>query len=197
MNDFTDPDHDSSVSHSESSTGRTPLVHVVAIGASAGGLEALERFFQAMPTESGLAFIVIQHLSPDFDSHMDELLARKTSIRIRSVFDSIKVDPDTIYLIPANKQMRIKRGRLHLTERTAAQVPAHPIDTFFHSLARDCGRYAVGIVLSGTGSDGALWNQGNPCSGRIGDVSGPVILSIQRYALQRHCHRGSKPSVTP
>ena len=132
-----------------------PLMHTVAIGASAGGLEALERLFEAMPVESGMAFVVIQHLSPDFDSHMDELLARKTQIRIRAVTQSLKVEPDTIYLIPANKQMVVRQGLLHLTERKAAQSPAHPIDTFLHSLARDCGRYSVGIILSGTGSDGS------------------------------------------
>ncbi len=130
-------------------------LHVVAIGASAGGLEALETFFQHMPEDSGMAFVVIQHLSPDFKSQMDHLIARKTQIPVHQVVDGIEVKPNEIYLLPAKMEMVISGGRLFLTERNSDRSFSHPIDQFFRSLAHDRGRYAVGVVLSGTGSDGS------------------------------------------
>ena len=129
--------------------------YVVGVGASAGGLEALEALFHAMPRETGMAFIVLQHLSPDFESHMDELLARQTAIPIFRVEDGMKVEPDSIYLAPAKQEMIIAGGRLLLTARDPAQGFNLPIDHFFRALAHDMGHYAVGIILSGTGSDGS------------------------------------------
>jgi two-component system CheB/CheR fusion protein len=129
--------------------------HVVAVGASAGGLEALEALFSAMPRHTGMAFIVLQHLSPDFESHMDELLARQTAIPIHRVEDGMQVEPDGIYLAPARQEMIISGGRLLLTARDPAQGFNLPIDHFFRALANDVGRLAVGVILSGTGSDGS------------------------------------------
>jgi two-component system CheB/CheR fusion protein len=129
--------------------------YVVGVGASAGGLEALEEFFRAIPCDSDMAFVVIQHLSPDFKSHMEELLARQTSIPIRRVENGMEVEPNSVYLLPAKKEMVISEGRLLLTERSSGSSLSHPIDQFFRSLARDRGRYAVGVILSGTGSDGS------------------------------------------
>src|SRR6476469_4202169 len=82
--------------------------HVVAIGASAGGLESLERLFTRLPTDTGMAFVVLQHLSPDFKSLMDELLARRTSMPIRQAEHEMPVEPNTVYLLPANKEMIIR-----------------------------------------------------------------------------------------
>lgn len=129
---------------------------IVGIGASAGGLEALQAFFTNMPEKSGLAFVVIQHLSPDYKSLMDELLARYTRIRIRKIEDGDVVESDHIYLIPPRKNMKIFDGRLLLEEQDSTKVPNLPIDIFFRSLAKEKGKNAVGIILSGTGSDGAL-----------------------------------------
>lgn len=129
--------------------------YVVGVGASAGGLEALEKFFASLPEESGMSFVVVQHLSPDFKSHMDQLLRRVTKLNVRVVEDGMSVEPDTIYLIPPNTEMVISNGKLLLTERSADKSLNHPIDLFFRSLAQDCQRYAIGIVLSGTGSDGS------------------------------------------
>jgi two-component system, chemotaxis family, CheB/CheR fusion protein len=129
--------------------------HVVGIGASAGGLEALEAFFRAIPSGSGLAYVVIQHLSPVFKSHMEELLSRHTSIPIRRVENGVQVEPNTIYLIPAKMEMVISDGKLLITERSSDRAMIHPIDQFFRSLAADVGRYAIGVILSGTGSDGS------------------------------------------
>jgi len=129
--------------------------HVVALGASAGGLEALEEFFRAVSVDSGLAFVVIQHLSPDFKSHMEELLSRVTNIPVKTVRDGLPVEPNTIYVIPSAMEMMIHQGRLLLSERSRDRSLIHPIDTFFRSLATDFGRLSIGVVLSGTGSDGS------------------------------------------
>jgi two-component system CheB/CheR fusion protein len=129
--------------------------HVVGIGASAGGLDALERFFHHLPIDTGMAFVVVQHLSPAFKSLMDQLLGRHTALPIHPVEDGMRVEPNHIYLIPPNKQMIISDGRLLLSEREPNQELSLPIDVFFRSLARDCGERAVGIVLSGGGTDGS------------------------------------------
>ncbi|HEY4104538.1 MAG TPA: chemotaxis protein CheB, partial [Polyangiaceae bacterium] len=129
--------------------------YVVGIGASAGGLEALEHFFDNVPRETGMAFVVIQHLSPDFKSLMDEILARRTSLPISLVEDAMVVEPDHVYLIPPKKEMIISDGRLLLSERDRDQELTLPIDVFFRSLAQDCGPRAIAVVLSGGGSDGS------------------------------------------
>jgi two-component system CheB/CheR fusion protein len=128
---------------------------VAGIGASAGGLEALERLFKCMPADTGIAFVVIQHLSPDFKSVMDELLARHTKMAIHRVTDGIIVKPNSIYLIPPKKEMIISGGCLLLTDKDPQQDLSLPIDHFFRSLAHDAGRFAIAVVLSGTGSDGS------------------------------------------
>ncbi|MFO0950648.1 MAG: chemotaxis protein CheB [Isosphaeraceae bacterium] len=128
---------------------------IVGVGASAGGLEALERLFAGMPAQTGMAFVVVQHLSPDHRSFTDELLARRTSIPIRQVEDGMRVEPDAIYLLPPRKDMILSEGRLLLTDKDPAQGVALPIDRFFRSLAQDAGVKGVGVILSGTGSDGS------------------------------------------
>ncbi|ACY15752.1 chemotaxis protein CheB [Haliangium ochraceum] len=135
--------------------GADEQLYVVGVGASAGGLEALETLFGAMPLDSGMAFIVLQHLSPDFESHMDELLGRKTDIPIRRIRNGMRVRPNEIYLAPAKQEMIISNGTLLLTERDPTQGFTLPIDHFFRALAHDAGTNAIGIVLSGTGSDGS------------------------------------------
>ena len=129
--------------------------YVVGMGASAGGLDALERFFDHVPKDTGMAFVVVQHLSPDFKSLMDELLARHTELPIQLVEDGMTVRANHVYLIPPKKEMIISGGRLLLSERSRDKELALPIDVFFRSLAQDCGARAVAVVLSGTGSDGS------------------------------------------
>jgi two-component system CheB/CheR fusion protein len=147
--------------------------HVVGVGASAGGLEALESFFKHMPLDAGLAFVVIQHLSPDFKSLMDELLSRRTEIAIYRVEDGMTVEPNAIYLIPPKKEMIISGGRLLLTDKDPATGLSLPIDTFFRSLAQDVGEKAVGVILSGTGSDGSRGVRA------IHDAGGLVIVESE------------------
>ena len=129
--------------------------YVVGIGASAGGLEALEQFFEQMPADSRLCFVVVQHLSPDFKSMMDELLARRTRIPIIHVEDGIEIRPNAIYLMPPRKEMILSAGRLFLTDKDPTQGFALPIDRFLRSLAQDAGIRSIGVILSGTGSDGS------------------------------------------
>jgi len=128
---------------------------IVGIGASAGGLEAIEAFFDQVPADSGLAFVVVQHLSPDFKSMMDELLARHTMLPIHRVTDGMPVRPNAVYLIPPKKEMILANGRLLLSDKDPEQGLTLPIDIFFRSLAQDAGSRSIAVVLSGTGSDGS------------------------------------------
>ena len=129
---------------------------VIGIGASAGGLEALQEFFRNTPDNPGVAFVIIQHLSPDYKSLMDELLARYTEIEIKRAEDGMMVKPNTIHLIPPRKNMTIFHGKLFLTEQDSSRAVNMPIDIFFRSLAQDLQKQAIGVILSGTGSDGTL-----------------------------------------
>ena len=138
-----------------SSSGDSSALFIVGVGASAGGLEALERLFEGMPLSTGMAFVVIQHLSPDYKSLTDELLARRTPIPIRQVEDGMRVEANAIYLLPPKKDMILSDGRLLLTDKDRTQSVALPIDRFFRSLAQDAGAKAIGVILSGTGSDGS------------------------------------------
>ena len=128
---------------------------VVGIGASAGGLKPIEEFFDHMPTDSGMAFVIVQHLSPDFKSLMGELLARHTKMAIHKVSDGVEIEPNSVYLIPPDKNMKMSDGHLLLTDKTEARGLSLPIDIFFRSLAAEAADSAIAIVLSGTGSDGS------------------------------------------
>lgn len=129
---------------------------IVGIGASAGGLEALEQFFGSMPKDSGMAFVVIQHLDPNHKGMMTEILQRITEMKVITVTDRLKIKPNCVYIIPSNKSMSILKGALHLFEPIETHGLRLPIDLFFHSLADDLSEQSVGIILSGMGSDGSL-----------------------------------------
>jgi two-component system CheB/CheR fusion protein len=129
--------------------------HVVAIGASAGGLEALESLFESLSPATGAAYVVITHLSPDFKSIMDELLARRTPMSVHVVEDGDALTPNCVYVIPPGKDMIVQSGRLLLSDRSMQAAPSLPIDLFFSALAGEYGARGVGIILSGTGADGA------------------------------------------
>jgi two-component system, chemotaxis family, CheB/CheR fusion protein len=149
-NDTSDPkDAHELVVATEPTRGR-----IVGIGASAGGLEALELLFDAIPPDTGMAFVVVQHLSPDFRSLMDELIARHSEMPVVLAQNNMPVCANRIYLMPPRKEMIIRNRRLVLTDKEP-QAFTLPIDTFFRSLAQDIGNQAVAIVLSGSGSDGS------------------------------------------
>jgi two-component system CheB/CheR fusion protein len=129
---------------------------IVGIGASAGGLEALEQFFENVPTNSGLAYVVIQHLDPTHVGIMPELLQRTTDMKVVQVSDHLKVQPNHLYVIPPNKSMSVLNGYLYLFEPIESRGLRLPIDYFFRSLAEDQQENSIGIILSGMGSDGSL-----------------------------------------
>jgi two-component system CheB/CheR fusion protein len=129
---------------------------VIGIGASAGGLEALELFFKNMPNNSGMAFVVVQHLDPTHIGIMPELLQRMTQMMVLQATDALKVKPNHIYVIPPNKSLSILKGRLHLFDPVESRGLRLPVDVFFRSLALDRMEKSIGIILSGMGSDGSL-----------------------------------------
>ncbi len=127
---------------------------LVAIGASAGGLDALERLFDALPSDTGACFIVIQHLSPDHKSMMDNLLARHTRMPVLVATHRTPLAPNHVFLIPPAMHMTVADGRLHLVRKPPTGLSL-PIDVFFRSAAAAQGDRTIAVVLSGTGSDGA------------------------------------------
>lgn len=149
---------------------------VVGIGASAGGLEALERLFDRIPLATGLAYVVVQHLSPDFESLMPELLVRHTKLPVRTAEHGMRVEPDAIYLIPRGKEMQILGERLQLTDKDPRKKLTLPVDIFLESLARDVGPRSIGIILSGTGSDGSRGIEA------IGAAGGLVLVQNEESA---------------
>ncbi|MCX7149919.1 MAG: PAS domain-containing protein [Rhodocyclales bacterium] len=129
---------------------------IVAIGASAGGLDALEQFLGHVPAGSGMAFVVIQHLDPNHKGMMPELLQRATKMPVAQAKNRMKVKPDCVYVIPPNRDLSILHDTLHLLELAAPRGLRLPIDFFFRALAEDRREHAVGVILSGMGSDGTL-----------------------------------------
>jgi len=128
---------------------------IVGIGASAGGLEALQRFFKALPEDNGVAFVVIVHLNPDYESTLSALLQLHTPLRVRQVTGRIKIEQGCVYVIPPSKNLSVSEGHLELTEFEQPRWQRAPIDLFFRSLARVPGG-GVGILLSGGGTDGTV-----------------------------------------
>jgi chemotaxis methyl-accepting protein methylase/PAS domain-containing protein len=133
---------------------RTPPI--VGLGASAGGLEALERFFANVPAPSEIAFVVIQHLGPTYKGILGELLQRVTPMTVVQAGNRMKVKPNHVYVIPPNKDLSIQHGVLYLLDTAAPRGLHLPIDFFFRVLAEDQRERAIGVVLSGMGSDGTL-----------------------------------------
>lgn len=129
---------------------------IIAIGASAGGLEAFEIFFKSMPADSGMAFILVAHLDPTHVSLLPELIHKSTKMNVRQITDGVKVDPNSVYVIPPNKDLSILHGTLYLMDLPQPRGANLPIDNFFRSLAMDQGESAICIILSGTGTDGTL-----------------------------------------
>ncbi|MDY7027600.1 MAG: chemotaxis protein CheB, partial [Spirochaetota bacterium] len=140
------------------STHQTSSFPIVGIGASAGGLAAFEAFFSGMPADSepGMAFVLVQHLAPDHKSMLKDLIKRYTRMQVFEVEDGMSVRPNCAYIIPPGHDMSFLQGSLKLHKPAAPRGHRLPIDFFFRSLAKDQGERAIAVVLSGTGSDGAL-----------------------------------------
>ncbi|HSA79035.1 MAG TPA: chemotaxis protein CheB, partial [Nitrospirota bacterium] len=129
---------------------------IVGVGASAGGLEAFTKLLEHLPPDTGMAFVLVQHLAPTKDSMLAKLLSKATSMPVREVQDGMIAESDHVYVIPPNTALTIFHGKLRLLPRGEAHTQHMPVDSFFRSLAEDQGQDAVGVILSGTGSDGSL-----------------------------------------
>jgi len=153
------PEHSVTAVDAQPETDRDPGgFPIVGIGASAGGLAAFEAFFSGMPPDSdpNMAFVLVQHLAPDHKSILTELIRRYTRMQVFEVEDGMEVQPNCAYIIPPGRDMAFLNGTLHLLEPAAPRGRRLPIDFFFRSLAQDQRERAIGVVLSGTGSDGTL-----------------------------------------
>lgn len=147
--------------------------YIVAIGASAGGVEALSTFFDHTPVD-GVSYVIIPHLSMDFKSRMTEIISMHSKLEVLEATEGLKVEVNKVYLIPNTKYMGIKKGRLFLIEKTGHKLPHMTIDTFFTSLAEERGNKAIGVILSGTGSDGTMGGQAIQKSGGVILVQEPT-----------------------
>ncbi len=136
-------------------TGRPAPVTIAGVGASAGGLEAFTSLLQGLPGKPDIAIVFVQHLAPQHDSALVPLLSGQSSLRVVQATQDVKVEANTIYVIPPNTQMILSGSTLHLNARPGDRSQYTPIDTFFSSLAESAGARAIGVILSGTASDGA------------------------------------------
>jgi two-component system CheB/CheR fusion protein len=134
----------------------SPGFPVVGIGASAGGLEAISELMSEIPAVSGMAFLVVQHLDPSRQSLLAEILAKRMATRVQEAADDMIIEADHLYTIPANKRMLVVDRRIRLQPRDESLGPPMPVDDLLESLAKDQGANAIGVILSGSGSDGAL-----------------------------------------
>src|SRR3977135_1067780 len=140
----------------EPQPSKRALFPIVGVGASAGGLEAFTQLLKSLGSGAEMAYVLVQHLDPSHESALTELLAKATEMPVRQVTDATLVEPNYVYVIPPNVDMIISRGILRLTPRTETCGPHMPIDRFLRSLAEDQRSNAIGVILSGTASDGTL-----------------------------------------
>ena len=163
-------------------------VTVVGVGASAGGIEALESFFMVMPVVGNIAFVVIQHLNPEYPSHMATILGKYTAMRVAEAADGMRVAGGMVYTLPQNKFLSVRDGVLHLTDRVPP-IGAHlPIDFFFNSLAADRRENAIGVILSGSGRDGMIGLRALRASGGLAIVQAPETAQFDSMPRTRNCH---------
>jgi two-component system CheB/CheR fusion protein len=158
--------------------GSSPGHYVVGIGASAGGLEAIQELFDNIPADNNISFIIVQHLSPDYKSLMAELLRKHTPMNVFEAEDGISVTPNCVYVIPSKKTMTIKNGKIKLTEKKVSNVPNNAIDLFFKSLAEEKGSKSIAVILSGTGTDGTKGVEAVKKSGGLVIVQDPVTAKF-------------------
>ncbi|WP_242916105.1 chemotaxis protein CheB [Pontibacter liquoris] len=164
--------------------------YLIGIGASAGGLEAIHKLFDHFPNNSSFSFVIIQHLSPDHKSLMAELLSKHTRMQVQEAEDNMHTRPNCVYVLPSGKQLTLEHGRLRLTEKARNREPNFAIDVFFESMARDLGPYAIGVVLSGTGTDGTKGAKAIKKAGGMVVVQDPTSAKFDgmpRSAIQAGC----------
>ena len=155
-------------------------IPIVGIGASAGGLAALQQVFGAMPADSGMGFVVVVHLDPTRKSAMAELLGKVTRMPVVEAADDTRVRPNHVYVIPPNRELAIRQGVLRVAMRDRGAVPPHaPIDVMLRTLAEDREERAIGVLLSGTGTDGTLGLQAVKAHGGMTVAQAPDTAEHQ------------------
>lgn len=152
--------------------------YIVAIGASAGGLEAIHEFFDHMPQSASFSFIVIQHLSSDYKSLLVELVAKHTHMKVFEAAHDMVIQQDCVYIIPNNKLMTVSKGKLKLADKSEIKAPNTAVDTFLHTLAQDKKDKAIAIILSGTGTDGTKGIQSIKSYGGMVIVQDPATAKF-------------------
>jgi two-component system CheB/CheR fusion protein len=135
---------------------------IVGIGASAGGLEAFSALLKHLPLDTGMGFVLVQHLDPVHDSALTQLLGRATSLPVHEVTNNLRVEPNHVYVIPPNTNLSITEGVLTLGPRPKTRTPHRSIDFFFEALATDQRDRAIGVILSGTATDGPPMKRSSP-----------------------------------
>ena len=169
---------------------RRSNLYVVGVGASAGGLEALRPFVANLPLAVNMAYVIVQHLSPAYRSMMVQLLARETKLPVEEIKDGTVLVANTIYITPPNKDVRVKNSTLWLREPSAPLGPKPSVDVFFASLAEDRGQHAIGVILSGTGSDGAHGMRAIKASGGLTVAQEPETAKydgMPKAAIESGC----------
>ncbi len=165
-----------------------PLFPIVGIGASAGGIEALQSFFRQMPLDCGMAFVIVTHLSPDRHSLLDEVIARFTKMPVKIAEDGVEVQPNEVYVLGEMATVGLENGRLRIEKQDAEKREHKPIDLFFTSLAMDRADYAAGVVLSGGDGDGtlgikAIKERGGLTIAQVADGTSPRHPSMPQSAI--------------
>ena len=175
-------------------------IPVVGIGGSAGGLEVFKHLLTDLPGDTGLAIVFVQHLDPKHHSLLTEILARSTTMPVSEAADDMPVEANHVYVIPANSRSRPSRqGALRLAPRTQGPGAHMPIDRFLRSLADECGSRAIGVILSGAGTDGSAGVQAIKAAGRRDLRPGPVHREVRLHAAGRGGHqlRGFRSAAGP
>ena len=152
--------------------------YIVAIGASAGGLEAIHEFFDSMPETPYTSFILIQHLSPDYKSLLVELVARHTDMKVFEAADLQEVERKCIYVIPNTKLITIQKNKLRLADKKNGKLPNNAVDVFLYSLAKERKEKAIAVILSGTGTDGTKGTEAIKKEGGLVIVQDPTTAKF-------------------
>lgn len=152
--------------------------YIVGIGASAGGLEAINELFDNIPGDTNMSFVIIQHLSPDYKSLMSELLSKHTAMQVFEGEEDMHVKPNCVYLLPTRKTMTLKDDKIQLHDKIRGTQPNNAIDIFFESLAVEKKDKAIGIILSGTGTDGTKGLEAINKNGGVVIVQDPITAEF-------------------
>jgi two-component system, chemotaxis family, CheB/CheR fusion protein len=163
---------------------------IVGIGASAGGLESFSELLALVPAGTGMAYVFVQHLHPGHASHLVEILSKRAGFPVEQAQEGVKILPDRLYVIAPNTTLTLGGGVLHVRSRDPAERPHRPVDAFFHSLAQERGPNAIGIILSGSGTDGAKGIQAVKQAGGITfaqDKSSALFHGMPNSAIRMGC----------